>query len=403
MRFAVTGVTVSGNMGGAAMLAAAVDEMSRRFPGASFSLLSISPARDRQRNRDRRVVVVDARPIPLLLLYLPLAVLAWPARGLAMVRRSLAAIPYFRSLLDADAVIDLSGIAFVDDRGLPLLAYNVACCLPALVMGRPVVKLAQALGPFRTQPNRLLARLVLSRCRVVIARGEESLGHLEDLGIEGAECLPDTSFAMSLTDTHVEAARRLLPARAEGKRLLVASPSEVVRRLCRKKGIDFEEEFCAFAHLRLEEGWELVLIPHSFGTGSSKNNDLDLCRRILNRLPGSHGHMIEPVEDARILRAAIGLADAFVGCRFHSVVAALSMGVPALVVGWSHKYREMTEMLQPGAWSLDASEVSAQSLDNAFRRLEAQLEAQRGEIARRLPQVRERARRNFDLAAAAAA
>jgi polysaccharide pyruvyl transferase WcaK-like protein len=176
-----------------------------------------------------------------------------------------------------------------------------------------------------------------------------------------------------------------------------------VRRLCRKKDIDFEEEFCAFARLRFEEGWELVLIPHSLGTGSSKNNDLDLCRRILRRLPGSQGHMIEPVEDARILRAAIGLADAFVGCRFHAVVAALSMGVPALVVGWSHKYREMTEMLQPGAWSLDASEVSAQSLDDAFRRLEAELDALRGEIARRLPQVRECARRNFDLAAAAAA
>jgi polysaccharide pyruvyl transferase WcaK-like protein len=390
-------------MGGAAMLAAAVDEMSRRLPGASFSLLSISPERDRQRNRDERVAVVDARPIPLLLLYLPLAVLAWPASGLAMVRRSLAGIPYFKSLLDADAVIDLSGIAFVDRRGLPLLAYNVACCLPALVMGKPVLKLAQALGPFCTQPNRLLARFVLSRCRVVVARGEQSLRHLADLGIAGAECLPDTSFAMSLTDTHMDAARRLLPALAEGKRLLVASPSEVVRRLCRENRIDFEEEFCAFARLRLEQGWQLVLIPHSLGTGSSKNNDLDLCRRILGRLPAGQGHMIEPVEDARVLRAAIGLADAFVGCRFHSVVAALSMGVPALVVGWSHKYREMTEMLQPGAWSLDASEVSAQSLDRAFRRLEADLEALRGEIARRLPQVRERAQRNFDLAAAAAA
>ncbi len=401
MKFGVTGVTVSGNMGGAAMLAAALDEMSLRYPGASFHLFSISPKRDRERNADARLAIVDARPVPLLLIYLPLSILLWPLRNIAAIRRLLAAVPFFRQMAAVDAVIDLSGIAFVDRRGLPLLAYNVACCLPALLLGKPVAKLAQALGPFETQPNRMLARFVLSRCRTVVARGEQSASHLRDLGIPGAPCLPDTSFAMSVSDTHKQAARQLLPEIAPDRKLLVASPSEVVRRLSAKAGIDFETEFCVFAKRRLQDGWNIVLVPHSLGTGTSKNNDLDLCRRIVSALSDDRVHMIEPVEDARVLRAAIGFADVFVGCRFHSVVAALAMGVPSLVVGWSHKYREMTEMLQPGPWSLDAAQVSGVSLDEAFGRLVVNLPDLRDGIANRLPDVQRRARSNFDLVMAA--
>jgi len=397
MKFGVTGVTVSGNMGGAAMLAATLDEMSVRYPRASFRLFSISPKRDRARNGDERLAIVDARPVPLLLVYLPLCILFWPLRNIAAIRRLIVAIPFFRQMSAVDAVIDLSGIAFVDGRGLPLLGYNVACCLPALFLGKPVAKLAQALGPFDTQPNRMLARFVLARCATVVARGERSLSHLRELDISDAQCLPDTSFAMSVSDVHKQAVQQLLPAIAPGRQLLVASPSEVVRRLSAKAGIDFEAEFCAFAKRRLCEEWDIVLVPHSLGSGTSKNNDLDLCRRIVSTLSDDRVHMIEPVEDARVLRAAIGFADVFVGCRFHSVVAALAMGVPSLVVGWSHKYQEMTEMLQPGAWALDAAHVSAASLDEAFGRLVAEAPTLRKDIADRLPDIRRRASCNFDL------
>jgi len=393
-------VTITGNIGGAAMLAATLEQVASRFPGAACSLLSITPARDRAAGH-RSVAVIASASIPLIAVYMPLAVLLWPVARLGPVRRLLTRIPYFRALIEADAVIDLCGIAFGDGRGLPLLAYNVACCLPAFALGTPVFKLAQALGPFETQPNRVLARFVLRRCAVVVARGPQTLAHLQELGIRGAVARPDTSFAMTVTREHRAAAEELMPPVAADERLLVCSPSEVVRRLCQSRGIAFEDEFVIFLERRLADAWRVVLVPHSLGRGASKNNDLDLCRRILARLPAARASMIVPVEDPHVLRAAIGRADAFVGCRFHSVVAALAMGVPSLVIGWSHKYREMSDMLQPGDWTIDWSSFSAAAAEARFAELMARAREIAAGISERLPKVKAEAEDNYALIARA--
>ncbi|MBR2692326.1 MAG: polysaccharide pyruvyl transferase family protein [Aquamicrobium sp.] len=395
MRFAITGVTISGNMGGAAMLAAATDTLNEFAPGSQLSLLSITPDKDRELPLAKEIEIVNTRPKALLLVYLPLSILLWPFAKFGFVRRLLSCIPYFQSLISADAVVDLCGIAFVDKRGSPLLAYNAACCLPAIVVGTPVAKLAQALGPFETQPNRMVAKFVLKLCKVVVARGEKSLKFLHDLGIQEAISLPDTSFAMEVNENHRKMAREMVPELA-GNQLLVVSPSEVVKRLSAAQGIDLETELTTFLLARISQGWKVLIVPHSFGVG--KNNDLDLCRSIIKKLPADSSALVNPPQDPRTLRALIGKADAFVGCRFHSVVAALSQGVPSLVIGWSHKYQEMMAMLQPGEWFIDASRVSASDLEVLFRRFDEARPQLVAAIAEQLPTISIRAKKNFALA-----
>lgn len=129
-RFVITGVTLSGNMGGAAMLSAALQQLRRRYPGALFQLLSIYPEADRAIDSNPDLEVIDARPLRLLAWYMPLTLLG----GLGEWLRRLIAqrSPFFQAIAAADAVIDLSGIAFVDKRGLPLLWYNLSCALPGV-------------------------------------------------------------------------------------------------------------------------------------------------------------------------------------------------------------------------------------------------------------------------------
>ena len=399
--FAITGVTCTGNMGGAAMLAAAIEGLTARSPGARFSLLSIRPAADRAAAPDN-LEIVDGRPGRLILLYLPLAILAWPFARLATVRRWLSSIGYFRALIEADGVIDLCGIAFVDRRGLPLLVYNVACCLPAIVVGTPVAKLAQAMGPFRTPGNRWAARFVLNRCAVVVARGATTLEYLHEAGIPGAFSLPDVSFALEVGAASEAGATALLGAKRGRRPLLVVSPSEVVRRLKQGSGEPLAATFIGLLQRCTDEGWRVAIVPHSFGGSRSKNNDLAICETILRGLDPQHAVLIQADEDPRLLRALLGQADVFIGCRFHSVVGALAMGVPTLTIGWSHKYGEMVEPLQPGDWTLDWRDFDVETAFERFQRLAASRASLAATIRQRLKDVRREAGRNFDLALAVA-
>lgn len=399
LNIVITGVTVSGNMGGNAMLRSAMQELERLAPGSTFTLLSYMPAADRRMPPIANLRIVSADYRWLVLVYLPLAFVLAPFLAFASVRRVVATIPYFRALEDADLVVDLCGIAFSDGRGLPLLAYNVACVLPALAMRRPVAKLAQALGPFKETLNRLLARAILSRCCLVVARGETSYRHLDDLGLTNVASLPDVSFCLLVDDRDRAKAREILAAHHIPPGGLVVSPSEVVNRLCIKHGVDFEGEMLAFLRRVRASGVHVLILPHSVARDGSKNNDVNLCRRLADELEDDEGvALIDQYEDPMLLRAIIGEFAIHVGCRFHGVVGALAMGVPTIIVGWSHKYNEMASPLQSDRWIIDARMFSCESV----HRIYCDLAARRAEIAStilaELPSVREEAEQNFRLA-----
>src|SRR5699024_11042200 len=113
-----------------------------------------------------------------------------PLRG--TIRRR---IPEVAAIADADVVLDQGGIAFSDGREKFLL-FNLAILLPAFFLGRPVVKCAQALGPFRGRINRLAARLALPRVRHIVARGAKTREFVDELGLTNVETGTDLAFVM---------------------------------------------------------------------------------------------------------------------------------------------------------------------------------------------------------------
>ncbi len=65
-------------------------------------------------------------------------------------------------------------------------------------------------------------------------------------------------------------------------------------------------------------------------------NDRAIAERVSARLGGVP---IVEESDPLAIKGILGACKASVGSRFHGLVSALSQGVPALAVGWSHKYR----------------------------------------------------------------
>jgi len=394
----ITGVTFTGNKGGTSMLITAMESLRGQSAINRFDLLSIYPENDKKANNIPDLRIVSMSPKLLLLVLFPLSLVLWPLSRFKAGRKMLRLFPVYRSILECELVVDLSGIVFVDGRGLGLLVYNTAVCLPAILFNKKVCKLSQAMGPFKQKMNRRLAKYVLSRCEILVGRGEQTGRHLEELGFEKPLVLPDTAFAMKIRDEDKQTAHQLLAQRQWKSPGVVMCPSKVVLQYCNRNGIDFYNQFGTFIKNVRKEGWNVCLLPHSIAGKKSKNNDLEVCERLMEQFNDDDGVIAVTDDlDPRILRALIGEADVFVGSRFHSVISALATAVPPMVIGWSHKYLEVLAMFELQKYYVDFPELNAQNLTQRFREQIKQAPETTEKIKKHLPTVIRGAEKNFDM------
>jgi colanic acid/amylovoran biosynthesis protein len=161
----------------------------------------------------------------------------WIVRVLGGRGRLVARLhPATRSLVDADVVLDLAGISFAEGRGLPILVYNVLMTGVPLLLGRPVVKCSQAVGPFTGVLNRGAGRFVLPRVEAVLTRGETTHEHARSLGLTNARRADDLAFLLQVPSSASCTVDELLEAAAAREPFVAVAPSAVVRQYCAKQG-----------------------------------------------------------------------------------------------------------------------------------------------------------------------
>ena len=98
---------------------------------------------------------------------------------------------------------------------------------------------------------------------------------------------------------------------------------------------------------------------------------------------------------AEQLQAMIGQCRFMVASRFHAMVFALSMQVPVMVVGWSHKYGEVMEQFGLEGYAVDYAGLKMSRLQELFRKMEGEEQEIRQKIAIHLPAVRDMANENM--------
>ncbi len=392
-KYSVIASALYGNKGAASMLEASLQLLDDGE--STFTLLSVYPEQDQRRNRHPELAIVDARPFRLALVTNPLAILH---RLLPPIRGLICRLdPAVACLAQADVLLDQGGITFSDGRE-KFLPFNVATVLPALILGVPVVKCAQAMGPFEGRLNRALAKVILPRMAAIIARGEHTAVMVEDLGIP-VERGVDLAFALEVDMRGVDALlERLGLARPSGGRIGVC-PSEVARRsVASLEGQDetsYETSLAAVIDRIAADGLEVVLIPHSLRpeTDAPHNNDLPLCRRIeALTAPETAVHVVDAELHADELRLVISTCDVLVTSRFHGMISALAVGVPPLVLGWGHKYREVLELFGMLDAGLDAAELVDPSVVERVMDVFESADVRRELIAKNLPGVVRQAR-----------
>lgn len=378
---AIVGGSFSGNKGAASMTQAVADGVRDSCDGLRVRVFSPYPEADRSLGGGWDIV--DFRPRTMLLA-IPLALGSLLTGRRWLPRRGAAG-----ALAEANVVADVSGIAFMSGRGMVTLGYNVVLVFLPWAFGVPIVKVAQALGPFRG-PTRIAAALMLRRVRWIGLRGGETATNVARLGLDNGEPAADVAFLLSASEEDGREAERLVGGRTP----TLVIPSVVVEEACRAVGIDYPSRMVNLVRGLREAGHDVVVLAHSArdGAPAGRTNDLVLCRSISTR---SGAEVVDRELSAGVLRAVIARGRLLVTSRFHGMISGLATHTPTFVVGWSHKYLEVLSDFELEDCVVDFSDLSDEALLEAVLKLDGTAPEVRERIADHLPAVMRSAQLNI--------
>lgn len=402
---ATLGAAYSANKGAASMMQSLLDNLPDRVEGVKIVAVSTHPQADRRAYAEAGldVPVVSQAPVEMGLAHVPLAFLAGALRTLKLPYTWLLRPAALKTLHDADLVADLSGISFVDGRRFVVIVYNALVVLVPTVLGTKVVKCSQAMGPFKSPVNKLLAKFTLPKLARVCPRGDVTESYVRGLKLKNVTATGDMAFTMRVPEDVRAEAKADLAARGAGPYLTV-SPSQVVATYCEGKQIPYPKIMAEYIDKVGEAtGRRVVMIAHSAqaNKGVGHMNDLPLCRDIAELVENKDNLIFFDAElRPTTLRAIIGESDAIVASRFHAMISALTEHVPPLVIGWSHKYGEVLEPFKLAESAITYDELTnADTIVARTVQLLADSDAVKQRISDNLPAAQQHSMANFDVLA----
>ena len=244
-----------------------------------------------------------------------------------------------RAIREADLCIDMTeGDSFSDIYGKSRFYWRTAEKALVLLCGKKLILGPQTYGPFNTSNTRRFASWVLRRAYCIYARDEASAALVHT--ISGRKAYVSTDIAFDLPRESVK-----IPER-KNKRVGIN-----VSGLLWNGGYTGNNQFGLKTDYRdytirliercLEMGNEVWLIPHVILSADSgdPDNDLAMCFSLRQRFPECC--MIDSLDTPMSIKGLISQMDVFVGARMHSVIGALSCGVPAVPFAYSKKFGDL--------------------------------------------------------------
>jgi colanic acid/amylovoran biosynthesis protein len=399
----ITAATLIGNRGSEAMLTTTVHEIKKRKPNTTINIFSYYPRHDKLLLNDKSINIFSSAPEYLLFVLFPASIIYKLAKTLKLKPLISATPQAIRSLGNSNVLIDLAGISFVDGRE-KLLPYNTLSILPAIVIGTPVVKFSQAMGPFQKKINRIISKLILPRCNMIYARGGTSLSHLNQLGINKTkfQLASDIAFLhtknCSLTtenESYFNSALQDLKANKKKIKLLVGiSPNAVIYKKHKKPYL--KSLIKLIKYFQNTHHTVLIFPNATLPFSKLKNNDLVIIEELKKSFPktGKKSNIIfiDHCINTGQIKNLIGLCDLTIVSRFHAMIASLSLGVPPIVIGWSHKYAEVMNQFGLENFVLDYKNFNINKIKQLSNQIEKQNRQIKKTIKSQLPRNKKSAR-----------
>lgn len=361
-KFVITAGTLSGNRGAEAMVTTCIQQIKFYHPKAIICIATYYPKEDfKELNKPffkkfDNVYIYSLTPFSLIFKYLPLAIIA---KILPFLKNN--QFRHFGSilnLLNTDLVLDVAGVSFIDGRE-KFLGYNVLSILPFLMHKINVIKLPQALGPFNNKINYFTAKFFLNKCERVYCRGKLSLQYVKQIKKkDNFYFCPDISF--SLKNINIKDFKN------RSNKHIAISPSSLVM----SKNHKYIDKLVKIIKNLQKDGFTIKLILHSWRNSSQpRNNDLVAANKI-NHLLKNKLEIIGYGKNSKEIREEISKFQLVIVSRFHAMISALDTFTPVLVIGWSHKYKEILNQFGLGdKYCLDYSKVNLETITIKIREI----------------------------------
>lgn len=298
---------------------------------------------------------------------------------------------YTREVKSSDIIVDLLGICFSDNlnpdkysylRMLINTVYTFRMLAIAKFYHKKTVKNTCSFGPMKSKTNQKSAAFA---CRhlfdVVSARETKSRDALIDDAKVKKEILlsPDIANMMTFSKGRY----------GDEKVIGISTSHQIIRQWKGEESyVDCIVRLCK--HISQTYGISIVLIPNEVQP-LPDFNDITVSLEIQDKL-NIEGIHVEIIDSAHMssteLKNVIASCEVIIASRYHSCVAALSSGVPTLVVGWHYKYEELLHWYGQDEWGIPTDECTSHKLISTFDSFWERRDESKKIIAENYPRVR---------------
>lgn len=292
---------------------------------------------------------------------------------------------------EADCVVDIRGITFaetVGKSGFFQRAFHGFHFLLGKKFAKPVIKYTADIGPFGNFWTKFFARYYFNNfVDLIMARSEQSAENLKQIGVQTPiYIVPDSAFLLEAQETLLS--HDILQLR-NIKPVVGISLSYMAQRHA-SVGQEYIQIMADFSDWLVKKyDAKVLLIPNQVSS-NRKADDRIVVREVYYRV---HNHeeifMVMENYTASELKGVLASCDVIVSARYHSIVAALSLGIPVIAIGWHHKYESVMGLFAQEKYVFSVNDLRLEELMISFDELWENREKIRDQIKQSFPAVRE--------------
>ncbi|MGI6586242.1 MAG: polysaccharide pyruvyl transferase family protein [Lutisporaceae bacterium] len=273
-----------------------------------------------------------------------------------------------KKIKEADIVMDAFGILFCDNFTRVKYSYYrmVKNCIGRFYMlfiaklyGKKTVKTPSSFGPMKEKFNWESAKFCCKHLfDVVCARESKSREALiNDAKVKSKILLsPDIANLMKYRKSDD----------IQNRPVGISVSHQIIRQWGADEAyIDCIVSLCE--HIKENHGVQIILIPNELS--EEIYDDMSVAQDIKEacKIKGFDVDISDAINmSSTDLKNCIASCEVLIASRYHSCVAALSSGVPTLVVGWHYKYEELLHWYGQDNWILSNENCTSEKLKSMF-------------------------------------